>query len=277
MMPVRAPDGWYSDAAPRFGAFSSERVELPEAGEVKVFHIPSWKDGDDRGRISALRQIAVEAGRDPRMATVAVDILREAKAPPRAYEKQAAALLRWVQHEVYYVNEPGERLQDPFYTLKVRYGDCDDMALLLASLCESLRLPWRFVISGNRGSNMIRWVEGDPYPSGVKWSHIYMRIGWPAFTPSEWRSAEPTIRGVPLGWDVVDIKKKNGRVVLPELAGPDLSPAAPPAAAPPFWVDVSGEIGRRLHPRALIPAVIAGLVIGAVAEATRRTIRKVWG
>ena len=282
-MTVRGPDGWYADAAPRFGQFTSQRVELPDPAEVKVFHIPSWKQGDDRGRISALRQIAVEAGRDPRMATVAVGILRAAKAAPRDYEKQAAALLRWVQHEIYYVNEPGERLQDPFYTLQVRYGDCDDMALLLASLCESFRLPWRFAISGNRGRDMIRWVEGEPYPSGVTWSHIYLRIGWPAFTPKEWRSAEPTLRGVPLGWDVVDIKRKNGRVVLPELAGVEPSPApAPmlPVAAPrvrPFWPDVSEQIRQRLHPRALIPAVVAGLVIGAVAEGTRRGLRKAWG
>ena len=208
------------------------------------------------------------------MATVAVAVCRAAGAPPRAYEKQAGALLRFVQERVYYVNEPGERLQDPFYTLKVGYGDCDDMALLLAALAESMRLPWRLAISGSAPGGrprMVRWTEGEPYPSGVKWAHIYVRLGWPAFQPTTWVSAEPTIKGVPLGWDVVDVHKKHGKVVLPELAGvnlagPDVASVAAPVAAPvaplPFWEHVARDIKGKLHPRALIPAVVVGLVNG---------------
>jgi hypothetical protein len=280
--PLRGPDGWISPQTRQIGGFAAR--PLPDNGDgVRVFHLPRWKDGDDRGRVAALRQIALEAGRDPRMATIAVGVLRRAGAPPRAYEKQAEALLRYVQTAVYYVNEPGERLQDPFYTLQVGYGDCDDMAILLAALAESLRLPWRMAISGNKNGRMVRWVEGEPYPADVKWSHIYVRLGWPAFTPKTWVSAEPTLRGVPLGWDVVDEYRKHGKLVLPELAGVELAgvepgamlvPAVRPEQAEPFWQHVQGEIRAKLHPRALVPAVIVGLVIGAVAETTRRALSK---
>ncbi len=283
--PVRGADGWISEQTRAIGGFAAKA--LPSQGDdVKVFHLPRWKDGDDRGRVAALRQIALEAGRDPRMATVAVAVCKAAGAPPRGYEKQAAALLRFVQERVYYVNEPGERLQDPFYTLKVGYGDCDDMALLLAALAESMRLPWRLTTSGTAPSagrpRMVRWSEGEPYPPNVKWAHIYVRLGWPAFQPTTWASAEPTIKGVPLGWDVVDVHKKHGKVVLPELAGVGLAGpgdgagGAVVAEAPlPFWEHVVRDIKGKLHPRALIPAVVVGLVVGAVAEGTRRALSRI--
>lgn len=276
--PVRGADGWISRETAAIGPFAAR--PLPDKGDgVRVFHLPRWKDGDDRGRVAALRQIAVEAGREPQMATHAVQILRAAGAPPRGYEKQAAALLRYVQERIYYVNEPGERLQDPFYTLQVGYGDCDDMALLLAALAESLRMPWRFAISGTAMGpggrpRMVRWVEGEPYPGGVKWSHIYVRLGWPAFQPRTWASAEPTLRGVPLGWDVVDIHRKHGKVVLPELAGVELA-GVELDGVPSFWAQVGADLRAKLHPRALIPAVIVGLVVGAAAEGTRRALRAI--
>jgi 8-oxo-dGTP pyrophosphatase MutT (NUDIX family) len=163
-----------------------------------------------------ISRIAKMRGRDPRIATKAVEIIKAAGAQPREYTQQSAALLKWVQDELYYVNEPGERLQDPLYTMKVGYGDCDDLSIMLGALLESIRMPWKLVISGTtKSGKKIRYVQGDKFPKskGINWSHIYVTIGDRPFKPSKWDYAETTVRGVPLGWDVVD----GSSSVLPEM------------------------------------------------------------
>ena len=184
----------------------------------KVYHIPSWGDFEDPKRMDVIARIAKMRGHDPRMATLAVSILKRAGVQPRDYQGQAAALLHFVQHDLYYVNEPGERLSDPLRTLKVGYGDCDDLVIVLASLLESIRLPWKLTISGtNKRGKKVRYHQGERFPGGAKkgynWSHIYLAIGDRPFTPGRWRYAETTVRGAPLGWDVVD----GDASALPEM------------------------------------------------------------
>jgi transglutaminase-like putative cysteine protease len=270
------------------GDFRANRVDLDSS--VKVHHLPTWKHKGDPVRIKALREIALTAGRDPRMATLAVSIVRgDASAwgspipgaKPRDTRGQSALLLRWVQG-LYYVNEPGERLQDPLYTVQVGYGDCDDLAMLLAALAESLRIPWRYVLSGrNDRGKTIRWVEGERIPR-AKWAHIYVALGDRPFTPKRWAFAEPTIRGVPLGWDVVQATTASGKVILPELAGPDVG-GGPDDRAPlmvkrasgdkPFVQHVIGEVQGKLHPRTLVPLLVTGIIIGALSERVRKLFK----
>lgn len=105
----------------------------------------------------------------------------------------------------------------------VTVSNCDDLAIVLAALGESIRLPWRFVISGrsNKGER-IRFIEGSgPVPQNVQWSHIYLVIGWPPFQPAKWMFAEPTL-DVPLGWDTIAGRAPKGRADMAgrELAGP---------------------------------------------------------
>lgn len=187
--------------------------------QPKVYHMPKWDGYGDPKRLDVIARIAESRGRDPRIATLAVRILKQAGAKPRQFKKQAAALLKWVQDpkNVYYVNEPGERLQDPLYTLKVGYGDCDDMTMLLYSLYRSLRLPVKLVIVGiDKRGRKVRYHQGDGhYPQGVDWSHIYLAVGDDPFNPKKYLYAEPTVQGAPLGWDVVNAKNFN----IPELAG----------------------------------------------------------
>ena len=211
------------------------------------------------------------AGRDPRIATLAVQILRANGVKPREYRKQAAALLKFVQTRIFYVNEPGERLQDPTYTLRVGYGDCDDMAILLAALCESLRLPWKFVISGREGSGrLIRWVEGTPYRH-ANWAHIYLAIGDRPFTPKRWFFAEPTLPNVALGWDVVQASK-GGTAPIPELAGPDDFGAiekAPVSEADKEKLTVKGvveDVKKSFTPRRIVVGAIVGFITALISR-----------
>ncbi len=107
----------------------------------KVYHIPHWGDFGDPKRMDVIYKIATMRGHDPRIATLAVKILKEAGVQPRDYRGQSAALLNFVQTKLYYVNEPGERLSDPLRTLKVGYGDCDDLVITLGALLTSITCP----------------------------------------------------------------------------------------------------------------------------------------
>lgn len=256
-----------SDAVNPAGRMA-RRVNLDES--AKVYHLPQWKGMSDPNRLETLRSIAMPAGRDPRIATLAVQLLRTNGVKPREYRKQAAALLKFVQTRIFYVNEPGERLQDPLYTLRVGYGDCDDMAILLAALCESVRLPWRFVISGRTsGGKLIRWVEGMPYHH-ANWAHIYLAIGDRPFTPKRWIFAEPTLATVPLGWDVVKASR-GGTAPIPELAGPDDFGAVgeKPEVTEKESLTVRGvvdDVKKSFTPRRIIVGAIVGFITGLISR-----------
>lgn len=171
-----------------------------------MYQLPDWKKMSDREKVRYIKRLILSYGRDPRIRNVAVDVFRQYRVKPRDYRGQAKALLQWVQSSIYYLNEPSELLQAPTYTLnpKVMSGDCDDIAILIGAMATSARLGVRVVLSGKnpRTGKMVRWVEGTPQPRGIKWAHIYVQVGWPAFRPTHWESMEGTLAGAPLGWDV---------------------------------------------------------------------------
>jgi transglutaminase-like putative cysteine protease len=211
----------------------TKTTELNFDTEDRAHHLPDWANLSHPERLKVIREIALARGRDPRIARLAVNIFRKAGVPPREYAKQAAALLKWVQEEIYFTNEAGERLQDPVYTLKVKMGDCDDCSLILAALFESVGMPWRLVLSGRRTlpdgrTEKLRYVEGTGLPpDDVMWVHIYLVVGVPPFKPTTWYFCEPSIKGVPLGWDVVS----GDASYLPEMAR---QPQGPPRFAIPL-------------------------------------------
>ena len=209
--------------------------------EPKVTHLAGWGNMSDVARVEFLRSVAEPAGRDPRIRALAAQILSQSGVDQRQYEQQAAVLLRWVQQNIAYINEPGETLQDPLYTLRVKHGDCDDMAILLAALYESIRLPWKFVLAGSIPSTRerVRWVEGQPFPRGAVMAHIYLAVGFPVFKPQRWVFVEPTVKGAPLGHDVTaPAQSAPAGGGLPELSGPppSLPPGGPIPQRPPQGV-----------------------------------------
>lgn len=212
-------------------------VKELDLGEAKVYHLPNWDKMTHPERLGIIRQIATMRGRDPRIAKLTVSIIKKAGAAPREYEKQAAAILKWVQDpkNCYYVNEPGERLQDPIYTLQAGHGDCDDCVALLCALFESIRLPWKLVLSGkSKAGQKVRFIEGEAVPPGVAWAHIYGMVGAPPYQPTRWWFCEPTVIGVPLGWDVI----AGDSSFLPEMShfsGPSQIMVSPQASLLQKW------------------------------------------
>jgi hypothetical protein len=220
------------------------RLAALDLGGTEVHHLPDWRGYDDPKRLQVIKHIAMMRGRDPRIASLAVSIIKKAGAKPREYKKQAAALLKWVQDpkNIYYVNEPGERLADPIFTIKQGWGDCDDQCIVLGALFESVGLPWKLVIAGSMPSGKkVRHIQGGHYPRGAKWAHIYCMVGTPPFKPKHWYFCETTVDGVPLGWDVVDGHKSY----LPEL---DRSPKGPAK------IIVPGRAPKRYRKKALPPS-----------------------
>ena len=124
---------------------------------------------------------------------------------PEIISVKRRRFFRGSRSNIYYLNEPGERLQAPLATLRMGYGDCDDMVILLCSFFEAARLPWKFALAGKgKDGKLKRYIEGEKLPPGVEWSHVYCIVGNDPFTPTSWLSAEPTLK-VPLGWDVTTV------------------------------------------------------------------------
>ena len=94
-------------------------------GQPKLHHIPNWGALSDAQRLQVIRSIAMQRGRDPRIITQAVDIIRASGAQPREYKRQAAALLKWVQNpkNVYYINVKPFWYSLPFSVMSERYYD----------------------------------------------------------------------------------------------------------------------------------------------------------
>lgn len=257
----------------------------PIPGNRKVFQIPGWGSMNDGQRMAYIRKMARSWGRDPRVRNFVVKLYRAHRIQPRDYRGQAKTLLRWTQRNIYYLNEPGEILQSPIYTLRkdVRSGDCDDVAILLMSMATASRLGARLVLSGksNRTGQMVRWVEGTPEPPNVKWAHIFVQIGWPAFRPVHWESAEGTLKGAPLGWDVT---RAHLYKPIPGAPGVALSgtgfgtlefPGAEktPAPGPPPPVDatsslVTQQAEEKVREKARVRAFFSSLDWADIAAAT---------
>lgn len=102
---------------------------------------------------------------------------------------EAASLQSWVRDNIRYVRDVRdvETIQFPEQTLQLKSGDCDDMALLLAAMLESIGFQTRFCAVGLNGLN---------------YSHVLTQVMVPG---SGWLSAEVIpIDGraakAPFGW-----------------------------------------------------------------------------
>ena len=256
--------------------------------EPVVYDIPRWWSSNDKSRVRWLRKLATSEGQSPELREWVVNhVLRPAGAGPHDHRAQAAALLAWVQHNTYYVSEPGEQIQTVSSTLRRGFGDCDDQSVVLAAMAHSVGLPFRFCLAGTAGGKPARWCEGERMPRGFRASHVYVQIGTPALSDNPtWYSAEPTIAGLPLGHDVVlhgvpswmqrtDVPGGSGKA-LGAWGGTDGAPTppayqeGPPAVTTPAdtgmvaWVRNNVDLGR------VLSGAIEGTITAiAIAYATR--------
>lgn len=82
--------------------------------------------------------------------------------PPKHYAAEAAAIFQYVQREVRYTQDVDgvEVVQTPDKTILLGHGDCDDMAVLLATLLAAVGKKTRFVAGGFESGPIEHvWVE----------------------------------------------------------------------------------------------------------------------
>jgi hypothetical protein len=148
---------------------------LPKISEIQI-------DDGLNGNIQTIdfmKQVARVRSGDPLIRKLALNILQQYRVPSHYYLDEARAVGDFVKNTVRYVRDPNniEYLQDPIDLIKQiqsgsSQGDCDDMAMLTATLLLSIgHEPYfravRYVNSvGNY--NHIYVVDYDKNPGGKK-------------------------------------------------------------------------------------------------------------
>ena len=136
-------------------------------------------------RIGLLKQIIRESIADPAIKKRAATLVRGTDL------KEVQAVFSFIKNNVRFREEEGEIFQDSAATLARKYGDCDDMVTLGASLFYHLGFPLRIRVVGTKGD--------------MDFSHVYLLVGMPKNKPKKWISFDPSVDR-PLGWDIASEK-----------------------------------------------------------------------
>lgn len=115
----------------------------------------------------------------------AIQIFREAGAPPKDRFAEVCTLFNWVRNNIRYTRDifRVELLHTARRMLELRAGDCDDMTILLGAMLISTGHPVRLALIGFRPR------KPDAY------SHIYPEVN----VKGKWIALDPTMDR-PIGW-----------------------------------------------------------------------------
>jgi len=101
---------------------------------------------------------------------------RTGHADMRNFDAIAKSIHNFIVKEIMYVRDQNgvERLQTPDATLRLKSGDCDDMVILGGALLESVGVPTRIKLIGQKAGSF---------------SHIYLEYE----STNQWKSFDPTL------------------------------------------------------------------------------------
>jgi len=99
------------------------------------------------------------------------------------------AWFAWVKHHIQFRGEAEETLQSPEVTAKLRAGDCDDMAMLLAAGLKSLGYDTAFKVIATPESQM-------------EFAHVYAVVQ--DKKTKKWVPLDPTVDESYPGWEAPD-------------------------------------------------------------------------
>lgn len=151
--------------------------------------------GGIRGVVATLdmmAEIARRAAKEPVIRSAAVQAVQGAGSKDWAGEVVAIhALVRQVR----YVRDVAgvETLQDPRYTLREAHGDCDDQAMLVASLLLAI-------------DHRVRFVAVGPAPGA--YSHVYCET----WLTDRWTPVETTLECA-VGWSPPAVKARIEKLI----------------------------------------------------------------
>lgn len=141
--------------------------------------IPSGAAGT-RETLRIMRTLTREWRVHPRLRQLAKKIVQPC--PSKSASCEVGRIHAFVSSKIRYVRDVAgvETIQTPDLTLRDRCGDCDDQALLVASLLQSIGRPARFIAVGKTPG---------------KYQHVYTE------TPigPDWVAVETTEQGWPVG------------------------------------------------------------------------------
>lgn len=148
----------------------------------KIIVIPDGPEGTKK-TLELMGQIVRQFRKSPFIRQLATSLVQPL--PNKDWIGEMSVLLNYVRNNIRYTQDINEieLLQTPMATLHLRHGDCDDMCILLSSLCEAIGFQTRFVAIGFEPQTFV---------------HVYLQI----FEPdnAEWISADPTEPNS-LGWN----------------------------------------------------------------------------
>jgi transglutaminase-like putative cysteine protease len=157
------------------------RFVLPR---IKIVRVPKGA----KGTIVSARLIASlirQGARDFYVRQKAIQIFREAGAPPKDRFAEVCALFNWVRNNIRYTRDifRVELLHTARRMLELRAGDCDDMTILLGAMLISTGHPVRLALTGFRPKK--------PHA----YSHIYPEVN----VRGKWIALDTTMDR-PIGW-----------------------------------------------------------------------------
>ncbi len=141
--------------------------------------------------INVMKRLTREGRVDPTVIFLAQQIAR--KYDRKDFIGQARGIHKYVQEHIHYVKDPRgtEMVRSALWTMHYRAGDCDDQAVLVASLAEAIGFRTRF-----------KAIKVDPNWPG-EFSHVYTQIQIP--TSGEWVTSDTIVPGVDVGWEAEDM------------------------------------------------------------------------
>ncbi len=132
-----------------------------------------------RDTLRLMSRVVKRSKKHPIIRELATRIVRNV--PGKNYPAELQAIQTWVKNNIRYTQDVRgvETLQYPAVTLQMGQGDCDDHAILVASLLEAIGKPTRFIAIGFQpnqcahvltearvGTNWLTVETTEPVPVG---------------------------------------------------------------------------------------------------------------
>lgn len=142
---------------------------------MKVEHLPDGRDGV-RATLKRMAALVRQGRQSMAVRSMALQLVRQLR--QKDYAGEVRAVHEFVRDRVRYVRDVRtvETLHTADHLLQSRQGDCDDKAILAASLLESIGHRTRLVAVG---------------PSRHRFVHVYAQVAHPG-QPGKWITLETT-------------------------------------------------------------------------------------
>lgn len=168
------------------------RIEIPGSNSGTAATIGHMQRlvSDSKGRWK-MRQGVDNGKRDFKLRTLVGSLIQSCG--HKDYECYARKCYDFCATKIKYAYDPVnvELIEAPERILESKIADCDSICVLLASMCENIGLPCKFVT-----------IKADP-ANPNEFSHVYTMVGIPQKNgkPRKWIAMDPTMPQKGFGWE----------------------------------------------------------------------------